>query len=53
MDTNGLVGMIQYCAIIRKLEEKFGRHVDLIITGCSNRKFLAKIQKEELVIYER
>ena len=34
MDTDGLIGMIQYNAIIRKLEEEFGCHVDIITTGC-------------------
>ena len=53
MDTDGLIGMIQYCAIIRKLEEKFGCHVDLITTGCSDREFLSRIQNEEVLIYER
>ena len=53
MDTDGLIGMIQYCAIIRRLEEKFGCHVDLITTGCSDREFLSRIQNEEVLIYER
>ncbi len=39
MDTGGLIGMIQYCAIIRRLEEEFGCHVDLITKGCSDRNF--------------
>ncbi|MBE6499815.1 MAG: nucleotidyltransferase [Methanobrevibacter thaueri] len=53
MDTDGLIGMIQYCAIIRRLEEEFGCHVDLITTGCSDREFLSRIQNEEVLIYER
>ena len=53
MDTDGLIGMIQYSAIIRKLEEEFGCHVDIITTGCSDREFLTRIQKEEILIYER
>ena len=51
MDTDGLIGMIQYNAIIRKLEEEFGCHVDIITTGCSDREFLTRIQKEEILIY--
>ena len=39
MDTDRLIGMIQYCAIIRRLEEGFGCHVDLITTGYSDRYF--------------
>ena len=53
MDTGGLIGMIQYHAIIRRLEEEFGRHVDLITTGCSDREFLSRIQNEEVLIYEQ
>ena len=53
MDTGGLIGMIQYCAIICRLEEKFGCHVDLITTGCSDREFLSRIQNEEVLIYQR
>ena len=53
MDTGGLIGMIQYCDIIRRLEEEFGCHVDLITTGCSDREFLNRIQNEEVLIYER
>jgi len=53
IDTDGLIGMIQYCAIIRKLEEKFKCHVDMVTTGCSDRDFLNKIQKEEITLYER
>ena len=53
MDTDSLIGMIQYNDIIRKLEEKFGCHVDIITTGCSDREFLTRIQKEEVLIYER
>ena len=44
MDTDGLIGM---------LEEEFGCHVDIITTGCSDREFLTRIQKEEILIYER
>ena len=53
MDTDGLIGMIKYSAIVRRLEEEFGCHVDIVTTGCSDREFLTRIQKEEILIYER
>lgn len=53
MDTDGLIGMIQFSAIMRKLEEEFDCHVDIITTGCSDREFLNRIQKEGILIYER
>lgn len=43
--TGGLIGMIQYSDIIRKLKEEFGCHVDIITTGCCDREFLNRIKK--------
>ena len=51
MDIGGLIGMIQDCTIIHKLEEEFGCRVDLITTGCLDRE-LSRIQNEEVLIYE-
>ena len=53
IDKGELRGLIQYNALIRKLEEAFNCHIDLITMGVSDRDFLKKIQREELVIYER
>ena len=53
IDKGELRGLIQYNALIRKLEEAFNCHIDLITMGVSDRDFLKRIQKEELVIYER
>ena len=53
IDKGELRGLIQYCSLVHKLEEAFNCHVDLITMGVSDRDFLKRIQKEELVIYER
>ncbi len=53
IDKGNLKGFIQYNALIRKLEEAFDCHVDLITMGTSDREFLKRIKREELVIYER
>ena len=53
IDKGELTGLIQYYALVRKLEEAFNCHVDLITMGVSDRDFLKRIQSEELVIYER
>ena len=53
IDAGDLGGLIQYCSLVRKLEDAFNCHVDLITMGISDRDFLKRIQKEELVIYER
>ena len=53
IDKGNLRGLIQYYSLVQKLEDAFNCHVDLITMGVSNRDFLKRIQKEELVIYER
>ena len=35
-----LKGLIQYNSLVRNLEEKFNRHVDLITSGVSDKEFL-------------
>ena len=52
IDKGELRGFIQYNSLVRKLEEAFNCHIDLITMGVSDRDFLKRIQKEELVIYE-
>ena len=53
IDKGELKGLIQYYALLRRLKDAFDCHVDLITMGVSDREFLNKIQKEELVIYEQ
>ena len=53
IDKGELKGIIQYCALVRRLQEAFNCHVDLITMGVSDRDFLKRIQSEEIVIYER
>ncbi len=53
MDKGDLKGFIQYFSLVDKLEESFQCHVELITTGFSNKEFLNKIQKDEILIYER
>jgi hypothetical protein len=53
IDKGELRGLIQYCSLVQKLEDAFNCHVDLITMGVSDKDFLKRIQKEELVIYER
>lgn len=53
IDKGDLRGLIQYFSLVQKLEDAFNCHIDLITMGVSDRDFLKRIQKEELVIYER
>ena len=53
MDKGELRGLIQYISLVNDLEKEFGCHVDLISKGSSNKKFLNKIKKDEVLLYER
>ena len=52
MDKGDVVGL-QYFSLLRKLENAFNCDVDLITTGFSNKDFLNRINKEEVLLYER
>ena len=49
MDKGELKGYISF----NDLEKEVGCHVDLISKGSSNKKFLNKIKKDEVLLYER
>lgn len=53
MDTGGIIGFIKYSLLLHELEKVFGCSVDLITNEFSNKDFLNKIKKEEIVLYER
>lgn len=41
-----------YFSFVYDLENEFGCHVDLVSNGIQDKKFLAAIQKEEVLLYE-
>lgn len=53
MDTGGIMGFIKYSSLLHKLEEVFECSVDLITNDFSNKEFLKKIKKDEVLLYER
>lgn len=53
MDKGELRGLIQYISLVNDLEKEFGCHADLISKGSSNKKFLNRIKKDEVLLYER
>lgn len=53
IDAGGSIGLVQYSALIHRLEEEFDCHVDLITTACSDKELLFQAQKEEVLIYEK
>lgn len=52
MDKGDLVGL-QYFSFLNRLQEAFNCKVDLITTGFSNKDFLMKIHKDDVLLYER
>lgn len=52
IDKGDLVG-IKYFSLLEDLENALNCKIDLITTGFSNKEFLNKIQKDEVLIYER
>lgn len=48
-----LKGLLQYYSLVRKLENIFDCHVDLVSTNINNKKFLKKILEEGIMIYEK
>lgn len=40
-----------YFGFVQDLEDEFGCHVDLVSTGISDKKFLAQIQENEVLLY--
>ena len=52
IDKGDLVG-IKYFSLLEDLENALNCKIDLITTGFSNKEFLSKIKKDEVLLYER
>ena len=48
----GKIVGIEYFGFVYDLEDEFGRHVDVVTTGISDKKFLADIREDEVLLYE-
>ena len=44
-------GIFAYFGFVQDLEDEFGCHVDLVSFGISDKKFLAEIQRDEVILY--
>lgn len=44
-------GMFAYFGFVQDLEDEFKCHVDLVSYGISDKKFLAEIQQDEVILY--
>lgn len=45
--------LFQYIAFVNELERKFGCHVDVVSTEIEDQDFIKKIQKDEIIIYDK
>ena len=52
IDKGDLIG-IKYFSLLEDLENAFNCKIDLITTGFSNKEFLNKIKKDEVLINDR
>lgn len=52
IEKGDLIG-IKYFSLLEELEDAFNCKIDLITPGFSNKEFLNKIKKDEVLIYER
>ena len=48
----GKIVGIQYFGFVYDLEDELGCHVDVVTTGISDKKFLAAIKQDEVLLYE-
>lgn len=51
-DGKKLSGLFGYFSLVQDLEDEFGCHVDLVSDGISDKKFLADIKNDEVLLYE-
>ena len=53
VDKGEIKGLFQFVAFKRELEENLKKPVDVLTKGSLNKKFLNRINKEEVVLYEK
>lgn len=53
IDKGEIKGLFQFTAFKRELEENLKKPVDVLTKGALNEEFLNRINKEEIVLYEK
>ena len=53
IDRGDIKGLLDYIGFVQELEEIFNCHVDVVSTGIEDKAFLALIQKDGVLIYEK
>ncbi len=52
IDEGNMRGLFQYMGFVLELEDVFGCHVDVVMDGIKDMKFLNRIKKDEVILYE-
>ncbi len=53
IDEGQIRGLIAYFGFVNDLEKELGCHVDVVMDGIEDKRFLALISKDAVTIYER
>lgn len=51
LDGGRIRSLLQYYSFVNELEDAFGRHVDVVMDGSSDKELLRAIAKDEAPIY--
>lgn len=53
IDKGNIKGLLDYIGFIQDLEEKLQCHVDVVTTTIEDKKFIEKIKKDGVLLYEK
>ena len=51
LDGGKIRSLIQYYSFVNELEDAFGRHVDVVMDGSSDKELLRAIARDEVTLY--
>ena len=52
IDKGDIRNLLDYFAFVSDLEDRFGKHVDVVTVTCNDKEFVEKVMKEAILIYE-
>ena len=51
LDGGKIRSLLQYYSFVNELEDAFGRHVDVVMDGSSDKELLQAIARDEVMLY--
>ena len=51
LDGGKIRSLLQYYSFVNELEDAFGRHVDVVMDGSSDKELLRAIARDEVMLY--